>query len=307
MNEQLPKNIESSQELSFSDLESEILDMLEDKKLSGKSAKRLSWESILNKENLSYGEIASLHTEIKSFIAAYENIREQLRFPDKNSEKFFDSDNDAEVGKETKKEILNIVEEAKGRAELIIGSGKTSDVVVCERDPHYCFKIITHPDEYAKGNDVQNEAEFLNKLKDLQVGPTRTPKPICSIKNSKAHVLVMEYLDAVTLKDVLDGKEALPSSFDFDVHFKSLEDFVCLMHEKKILHRDLHAENILICRKTGAMFVIDFGKSKHGFNNNPEEYLDKNNIGNGGIFYLNDDEKIKEHKHKLRSYLRTKQ
>jgi tRNA A-37 threonylcarbamoyl transferase component Bud32 len=281
--------------------ESGIYDMIE--MLPTGNKRKQIWRKKIEEEDLTLEQLKKLYFEIKDFIAALPGKKQENIFLEKNQHHFFDHDPDALLEKETAEEVHLIAEEARDRAKNIIGQGKTATVYICERNPKYCYKIITNPEEYAKGNNVGIEARFLNELDGRNTAGAKVPKVTYYLMDKKVHIIIMEYLDAVTLKSIFDGEEDLPEEFEFERDFGSLERFIESMHQKKILHRDLHSENIMIDRLTGQMYVIDFGKSKYGMNQK-EDYLDKSGLSDDGTFYISDDVAVSEFRGRLRKEFR---
>ncbi len=118
-------------------------------------------------------------------------------------------------------------------------------------------------------NDLGEEAEFLDMLRSADP-EVRVPEPYYfwqkkSTQNGFPRVksfLAMELLDAVTLEDVTNGKEKLPDGFDAQAFFGKLRRFVETMHQKGVIHGDMHDRNIMVDRVTGNPRVIDFGTAK---------------------------------------------
>src|SRR5580698_822959 len=73
-------------------------------------------------------------------------------------------------------------------------------------------------------------------------------------------LLVMELVEGRTLFDVLrkDGPPALDVALRW---IEALADALAAAHERKILHRDIKAANIMVTRE-GGVKVLDFGLAK---------------------------------------------
>lgn len=72
-------------------------------------------------------------------------------------------------------------------------------------------------------------------------------------------VLVMEYLQGGDLVDYLQEKGKL-SEEEAKVIFKQIADAIRYCHEKRLIHRDLKLENILLTSKHEKQIkIIDFG------------------------------------------------
>ncbi len=229
---------------------------------------------------------------------------QDLHFPQKKNweEGLLLKNLDQEEKQELEEKMRQIAKEAINKKWEEIGRGYTAQVFVSKVDDKYCFKIITNPEEYQKGNDVKREVEFLDKVENLDLEESvRVPEPCYYFMSQESHLYVMEKLEAVSLDEVLTSKKDLPDKFDFDSFFKDLGNFVEKMNENRIYHRDLHEGNIMIDQETGKPRVIDFGKSK--MNESQEEaFKDKDPRGKETV-YLPDQEKIKEVKIRFKNFL----
>lgn len=72
------------------------------------------------------------------------------------------------------------------------------------------------------------------------------------------HVIVLEYIDGVTLRDYLN-ETAMMSRADIEHIVRSICEAVGYLHAHKIIHRDLKPENIMVERATHAVKIIDLG------------------------------------------------
>jgi len=170
-----------------------------------------------------------------------------------------------------KRIIEKLLEEIKNK----IGEGMTAEVYFLDSNEKICLKILKPTKDVPYHVPLEREMNFLSDLQGIDK-EVRVPRPYLTADYSEneseegLRFLIMERLDAVSVRDVLDGKEALPSGFNI-VNFRNkISSFLEKMHEKNIYHRDFHAGNIMIDRKTGNFYVIDFGASTKDFgNDNP--------------------------------------
>ncbi len=135
----------------------------------------------------------------------------------------------------------------------------------------------------------------------------RVPNPYYSIKaktqsGDNVHALVMERLDAVSLSDVIEGRENLPENFNIDLFFSSLENFFTKMHKEDIFHRDAQDRNIMV-GKNGEPFVIDFGNGKKMYFGDEDPYREFDDIKSKVTYFTDDFEFLKITKRKLKKYI----
>ena len=70
----------------------------------------------------------------------------------------------------------------------------------------------------------------------------------------------MEYVDGVTLKDLIKGRGALPVGVGLGVA-KQMCHGLGAAHETGVVHRDIKPQNMLILPETGELKIMDFGIS----------------------------------------------
>ncbi len=149
-----------------------------------------------------------------------------------------------------------------------LGRGKSGKVISSINTPDTCYKILFNKDrqDVIHGeNDVAREADLQDEIAKLQTNDVIVPKVQCVIRYANLRAIMMQQLDAVSIKDVLGDKAILPKTFNIDSFFRKLETFVTKMHDNHYYHRDLHAGNIMVDKKTGNPCIIDFGLSKKTF------------------------------------------
>ncbi|MDO8564521.1 MAG: phosphotransferase [bacterium] len=180
-----------------------------------------------------------------------------------------------------KEEFIAYVGTLLERAENLIGKGTLAEVYPLDSNPDVCVKIINDSEEFGTisplrvgapfYNSASLEAQFLSDLQPIS-GKVGIPKPYYSVehlvadpkgKSAKVSALAMERLSAVSIDDVVTGREDLPPTFDGHTFWTELEKFITAMHERGIYHRDLHKGNIMIGKTDGRPFVIDFGTAAY--------------------------------------------
>ncbi len=193
-------------------------------------------------------------------------------------------------------QVRNLIEAILTNRTDFLGNGLTAEVYIPEESEKICFKICCYREVLGKNppkssirttttfepshpkygyHSPDTEGTFLQELHTLSK-EVDIPNPCCwaiykqtddgDTYSTKEliYVLAMERLDAVSIKDVIEKRAVLPTTFNFETFFKKLRVFISKMHEKGIYHRDLHEGNIMI-DDNGNPCVIDFGKAARGF------------------------------------------
>ncbi len=115
------------------------------------------------------------------------------------------------------------------------------------------LKVLTDP---RLGERFKGEAD---KLAFLDGHPN-----ICQIKHFFHHgedtVIVMEYIDGVSVQDRIDSKGRLPLDESLQI-ITDVLDILSFAHRKGIYHRDVKPSNIMLDKK-GHVKIIDFGIAK---------------------------------------------
>lgn len=189
------------------------------------------------------------------------------------------------------------IDEIIEKEEKMLGEGRSAGVYEDTENKNVCYKslklnpeknIVKTPSPQIV-NSVSKEAELLNLAnsiaEDVEVPrPYQDVEAIFKAKNGKEEsfqAIAMERLNAVSLKDILEGKAEFPMKFiekeggqflyDF---FKKIDNFLEKIHERNLYHRDMHAGNVMINLETGKPGVIDFGSgAKIAFRGTPDDEI----------------------------------
>ena len=170
------------------------------------------------------------------------------------------------------KNMMDQIQFAMSVPEKFLGNGATAEVFTLRRHPDVlneliCAKVIRDYSRYAEGLSTTSEMSVLASVRNLIVEGVRSPVPLFAFSSMRLNGFVMEHLDAVNFRRILEGqttegfKDELPERFDLDEYFGRLRAYVKELHGQGIMHNDLHLRNMMIDRRTGLPRVIDFGKA----------------------------------------------
>jgi tRNA A-37 threonylcarbamoyl transferase component Bud32 len=136
----------------------------------------------------------------------------------------------------------------------------------------WCMKILENrrwgeaAAHMNRGNSVAKEAHFLELLSGFSSAGVRSPRYLAHVTGSNADepdIILMEELPAVNLQRVMNGVDVLPRAFERGIFFDSLDRYIATLHSTfAIAHLDLEPRNIMIDRRTGLPYVIDFGRAQ---------------------------------------------
>ena len=177
--------------------------------------------------------------------------------------------------------IVEDLEQKLKNKERRIGFGMTAEVYPFNKNDKNCLKIIHTGIKYSTVHKKQTpeptwyqplraEADFMEMARKAST-KARVPRPYYIIEESVTEeepgtyehydisALAMETMNAVTLRDILDGKCSVPKGFNPDSYFKNLKAFFEEINRAKLHHRDIHAGNVMVMLEDGSPVVIDFG------------------------------------------------
>jgi tRNA A-37 threonylcarbamoyl transferase component Bud32 len=163
---------------------------------------------------------------------------------------------------------IRSVEESFNKPDLFVGNGSVAEVYSLPEAPHVCVKYLVNPNMAREhGNNFREEAGYLNDMHGFVVGGIRVPSLLFYHSSDFGTCFGMEKIDGKSINIITES----PDSIEYlDVIKKQnmndvladMRKFIKVMHEeKKIVHRDLTARNIMV-DKNGNWFVIDFGRAK---------------------------------------------
>lgn len=160
--------------------------------------------------------------------------------------------------------VVRLLERIESSEHEQLGVGQAGRVISSVRYPNTCYKVMLPIDKIPKETiPIEDEADIQDGVASLgEVHGVRVPRVFSFINEKRARAITMERLHAVSVRDVLRGKEVLPESFNPESFFESLRKFILYINEKGYYHRDLHDGNVMIDTETGQPYVIDFGTSK---------------------------------------------
>jgi serine/threonine protein kinase len=227
--------------------------------------------------------------------------------------------------KEKTKDIFQkkpeVIQKILEDGEKEIGEGMTAKVCFPKSESELCFKIYKKSSQYS---DIpfclspEQESELLIELSKMNQNEekesVRVPNPYAtadygekskeddSLEISKASsFLMMERLNAFSIKDILAGNGHLPEGFSIQSFREKMLRFIDQMHKKDIYHRDLHEGNIMLNPDNGEIYVIDFGASIKSYG---DEDPYKQQYGRETLFFTKDEDKLTQVCIMLRNYIK---
>jgi Phosphotransferase enzyme family len=232
--------------------------------------------------------------------------------------------------------LSDLVERCLETKKHFLDKGQTAEIYSSELNDRICFKIISDSEEWGTvaraepGSSepifhlsLQTEGDFLKDLQGISK-EVRVPVPYFHLVRTaprevdgetideSIHVLGMERLPAVSVRNVIEQELDLPKGFDLPVFMAKLRRFFDAMHEKGIHHRDAHWGNIMIDTETCMPYVIDFGAASYGNidEDEPENDVYRELSASRGrrivLRFKKDDDMLDVLEHQLRQYMKTR-
>ena len=147
-----------------------------------------------------------------------------------------------------------------------LGSGAFGSVYLVEKNgKKYAIKAIDihFNNIYISLNDnmktIKNEIEITKKMGDMNIGPKLYDSYVCQPDMNRISVfIVMEWMTEGTLNNWLLNNRLTKA------YQKQINDKIAKMHKEKIVHSDLHSNNIFVTKKGSKIefYIGDFGLSK---------------------------------------------
>jgi tRNA A-37 threonylcarbamoyl transferase component Bud32 len=215
-------------------------------------------------------EIWREKTDDFSIDAAISTIQDVLKSRDVAKERIFTTINEIRNPslQEEVRAAVRTVESSFGRAELFVGNGSVAEVYYIPEAPHVCVKYLINPAMAREhGNNFREESQYLNHMKGFIVDGIRVPDLLFYHMSDFGTCFGMEKIDGKSINIITDNPESIDfleviKKQDMQEVLKKMRNFITKMHtEKKLVHRDLTARNIMIDRD-GNWYVIDFGRAR---------------------------------------------
>ena len=164
--------------------------------------------------------------------------------------------------------VANLIERLDEGSRVLLGKGNAAHVISSVRNEGACYKVMLPKESLPAGtNSIAREVDLQEEIANLgEIAGVRAPKVYSFVEDGEVRAIMMERLDAVSFDDILIyNKEPFPEAFDSKKFFDALTEYIELLHSKNYYHRDLHGGNVLIDRKTGMPYVVDFGFTTRTF------------------------------------------
>ncbi len=197
-------------------------------------------------------------------------VREMLDRRKEAKEKIFTTINEIEspVLQEEVRRAVHTIEHAFGNAELFVGNGSVAEVYYIPEAPHVCVKYLKNPAMAREhGNNFREESQYLNDMKGFVIDGIRVPHLLFYHMSDFGTCFGMERIDGKSINLITENPEIIDyldviKNQDMNDVLRRMRNFITTMHkEKRLVHRDLTARNIMVDRE-GNWYVIDFGRAR---------------------------------------------
>lgn len=172
-----------------------------------------------------------------------------------------------------------------------LGRGGFGEVLLAKDPEHNRLVAIKIPRITAKGNSKRRE-EFLKEARTVAAlnHPQIVPVYDCRELSDGRFIIVMKYIEGQTLRNRMKSSPMAPA---LAVHcIKGLADALQFAHERRIWHRDVKPENVLLDAAEHA-YLTDFGLAIH----EDQQHLHENEFA-GTCSYMS-PEQVRGEAHQL--------
>ena len=164
--------------------------------------------------------------------------------------------------------VVRAVESTFGDTNYFVGNGSVAEVYEMPYAPQVCVKYLIDVEMAREhGNNFQEEVAYLEDMKGFSVEGIRVPYVYFYHMSDFGTCFGMEKIEGKSLNIIMENPEKIEfldviKKQDMSEVIDRMNKFIKKMHEeKRIVHRDLTARNIMV-DKNGNWYVIDFGKAK---------------------------------------------
>ena len=125
--------------------------------------------------------------------------------------------------------------------------------------------------------EYQDNPFYLSALKkEFEIGISLNHPSIPVYRDYKKGTIVIDYIEGETLDNLIKTNRLFNNPNDIKKLIAQLIDVVDYLHQNNITHCDIKSDNIIICKATGNLILIDFDKchtdSYDNTRANPENY-----------------------------------
>lgn len=216
-----------------------------------------------------------------------------------------------EVAKQVPESFKKNVLEVVGAGDtFLVGEGKSAHVFRLEGQSNVCFKVLRKEVVRQLQKNVVREGIYQYRIAELltaSVDCARSPEVLFLADDQDMQVIMMEYVNGSSLRDIFEGKGSLPEKFDIDLCFSKLERAVEEMHAAGYFHRDLtnNPGNVMIDTE-GNPWIIDFGSTIKSVD--PERSTTTFQLQLNGAHFLSSDlDGVRKLKRRLNLFLTSKE
>ncbi len=148
-----------------------------------------------------------------------------------------------------------------GRYEIVDSVGKGGMGVVYRARDRQLDEVVAL--KVLRSEALQDDASLLDRFKqEIKLARKITHRNVLRThdfgESDGVSYISMEYLEGVTVKDLIKGKGALPLGVGLSIA-KQMCNGLEAAHLKGVVHRDIKPQNMLIIPESGELKIMDFG------------------------------------------------